>query len=152
MAKNVQLKQVLWAYIIFCWASIVYASEPSFAEGIESIPFKAVGYVAVLSVLGGMAATLPKIINPAVQIRNLSLEIAKDVVCSFVAGLIVFFIAIWFTWPWSMTCLLILLGGAGNAKFLDMALNNGFFPRMAQVFGKMPDGTVPPPKDPTAGV
>lgn len=150
MAKSVQLKQVLWAYILFCWVSIVYASEMSFSEGIESIPFKAIGYVAVLSVLGGMASTLPKIINPAVTIQNLPLEILKDVVCSCFAGVVIFFIALWLSWAWSLTCLFILLGGAGNAKFIDMALNNGFFPRMAQVFGKMPDSTMPP-KDPTAG-
>lgn len=144
VAKNVQLKRVIWAYLLFCWASIVYASELSFAEGVESIPFRAMGYVLVLSVLGGMAATLPKIINPVITIRSIPLEIVKDVVCSFVAGLIIFFAAIELTWSWSFTCLLILLGGAGGAKFIDLLLNNGFFPRVAQFFGKMPDPPAPP--------
>lgn len=143
MAKNVQLKQIMWGYILLCWMSVVFASDLSFAEGIESIPFKAFGYVAILSILGGMAATLPKIINPSIKIDNLYLEIIKDVVMSFVAGLILFFVAIWRVWPWSVTCLLIILGGAGNAKVLDIALNNGFFPRLAQIFGKMPDAAPP---------
>lgn len=143
MAKNVQLKRALWAYLLCCWGSVVYASELSFAEGIESVPFKAIGYVLVLALLGGMAATLPKMLNPAVAIRSIPLEVVKDAVCSIVAGLIVFFTAIWQEWPWALTCLLILLGGAGNAKFIDLLLNNGFFPRIAHFFGKMPDPQAP---------
>jgi hypothetical protein len=129
---------------------VVYASELTFAEGIESLPFKAIGYVLVLSVLGGMAATLPKIINPAITIRSIPLEIVKDVVCSFVAGLIIFFAMIELKQTWSFTCLLILLGGAGGAKFIDLLLNNGFFPRVAQFFGKLPDPPMPmaPPAPP----
>lgn len=144
MANSVQrLKACLWFYLSFGYGSVLYASELTFAEGIESLPFKAIGYVLVLSVLGGMAATLPKIINPAITIRSIPLEIIKDVVCSFVAGLIIFFAMIELKQTWSFTCLLILLGGAGGAKFIDLLLNNGFFPRVAQFFGKMPDPLPP---------
>lgn len=149
MAKSaIELRQVIWLYFLICWAPFSYATELSFAEGIETIPFKAIAYVFILSILGGMAATLPKMLNPAVIIKNLPLEVIKDAVCSFVAGLIVFLVAIWQQWPWSLTCLLVLLGGAGNAKFIDLVLNNGFFPRVAQVFGKMPDPVPPPPAQP----
>lgn len=144
MAKDVQLKQVLWAYLLFCWASLAYASDMTFAEGIESLPVRALGYVMVLSVLGGLAATLPKIVNPDIQIRNVPLEVVKDVVCSIVAGLIIFFAAIELSWSWSLACLMILLGGAGGAKFIDLLLNNGFFPRVAQFFGKVPEPVRPP--------
>lgn len=147
VAKNVQLKRVLWAYLLFCWASVVYASELTFAEGIDSIPLKAIGYVLVLSIVGGMGATLPKIVNPEIVIRNVPLEVVKDVVCSIVAGLIIFFTAIEMGWSWSLTCLLILLGGAGGAKFIDLLLNNGFFPRVAHFFGKVPIPAVPPQRN-----
>lgn len=145
MAKStIELSRIIWFYILFCWASFGYATELTFAEGIETIPFKAIVYVFGMSVLGGMAATLPKLVNAPNVIQNKTLEIIKDIVCSFVAGLILFLVAIWQEWPWSLTCLLVLLGGAGNAKFIDVVLNNGFFPRVAQFFGKMPD-PVPPP-------
>jgi hypothetical protein len=130
--------------MMVAWATAAYAAELSFAEGIETVPFKAVVYVFFLSVLGGMAATLPKMLSPAIVIKNLPLEIIKDVVCSFVAGLILFLISIWQEWPWSLTCLLVLLGGAGNAKVIDLALNNGLFPKLGQAFGKGAD-PVPPP-------
>jgi hypothetical protein len=145
VAKNIQLKQVLWAYLLCCWASVVYASELSFAEGIESVPFKAIGYVLGLSVLGGMAGTLPKIVNPAITISNVWLEMLKDTISSIVAGLLIFFFATWQNWPWALQCLLILLGGAGNAKVVDLALNNGLLPRVAQAFGKVPGA---PPQEP----
>lgn len=151
MAKNVmQLRQIIWLHLLLCWASVVLASEPSFVEGIETVPLKAFGYVFVLSVLGGMAATIPKILLPqSANIRSMWLEVIKDVVCSFVAGLLIFFFATWQKWPWALQCLLFLLGGAGNAKFIDIALNNGFFPRVAQALGKVPDPVVtPPPQEP----
>lgn len=145
MAKSaIELSRIIWFYLLFLWASFGYATELSFAEGIETIPFKAIVYVFGMSVLGGMAATLPKLVNNPAQIQNKTLEVVKDVVCSFVAGLIVFLVAIWQEWTWSLTCLLVLLGGAGNAKFIDLVLNNGFFPRVAQAFGKVPDYGVPP--------
>jgi hypothetical protein len=146
MAQKTQLNHVLWVYLLFCWAGIAYAADLSFAEGIESIPLKALGYVAVLSILGGMAATLPKIINPAVIIINVWGEIIKDVIFSLLAGIILFLVAVWWEWPWPQTCLAIILGGAGNAKFIDMVLNNGFFPRVAQALGK--NTTAAPPASP----
>lgn len=136
MAQKTQLNHVLWVYLLFCWAGIAYAADLSFAEGIESVPLKALGYVAVLSILGGMAATLPKIINPAFIISNVWGEILKDTVFSLLAGIILFLVAVWWEWPWPQTCLAIILGGAGNAKFIDMVLNNGFFPRVAHMLGK----------------
>lgn len=142
VATNKQLKRVLWAYLLFCWASVVYAAEVSFADGISSLTLNVVGHVFVLSILGGMAGTLPKIVNPQVQLRSIPLEVFKDTICSIVAGLIVFFAAVEMRFSWAWTCLLLLLGGAGGAKFIDLVLNNGFFPRVAQFFGKMPD---PPP-------
>lgn len=140
MAKSaIEIRRAIWFYVLFFWAYFAYAAELTFAEGIETVPFKAIVYVFVMSVLGGMAATLPKLVNAPNAIRNKPLEILKDVVCSFVAGLIVFLVAIWQGWPWSLTCLLVILGGAGNAKFIDLVLNNGFFPRVAQAFGKSPE-------------
>lgn len=145
VGKNMQLKRVLWAYLLCCWASVVYASELTFAEGIDTIPFKALGYVFGLSILGGMAGTLPKIVNPNIQIRNVWLEMLKDTVASIVAGLILFFIGIWLNWAWSLQALLILLGGAGGAKVIDMALDKGLFPTVSHALGKVPGAPPPPP-------
>lgn len=147
MAKNTQLKRVLWAYLLCCWASVVYASELSFAEGIESVPFKALGYVLGLSVLGGMAGTLPKIVNPAITINNVWLEMLKDTISSIAAGLLIFFFTIWREWPWSLQCLLILLGGAGGTKVLDLALNNGLLPGVAAWLSSKGPGVPPPQPD-----
>ena len=144
MAKNIQLKQVLWTYLFCCWASLAYAAEMTFAEGVDSVPFKAFGYVIGLAVLGGMAGTLPKIVNPAIQIQNVWLEMLKDTISAIAAGLLIFFFTIWREWPWSLQCLLILLGGAGGTKVLDLALNNGLLPRVAEAFGKTP-GAPPQP-------
>lgn len=139
VARNVQLRQVLWVYLLFCWGSVAYATEITFADGINSLTMNVVGHVLVLSILGGMAGTLPKIVNPAVQIRSIPLEILKDTICSLVAGLIFFFVAVELRLSWAWTCLLLLLGGAGGAKVIDLVLNNGLFPRIAQFFGKLPD-------------
>lgn len=150
VARNVQLKQVLWAYLLCCWASVAYATEITFADGINSLTLNVVGHVLVLSLLGGMASTLPKIVNPAVSIKSIPLEVFKDTVCSLVAGLIIFFIAVELQWSWAWTCLALILAGAGNAKFIDLVLNNGFFPRVAHFFGKMPDPSPPMPAPPRA--
>jgi hypothetical protein len=138
VGKNMQLKRVLWTYLLCCWASVVYASELTFAEGVDSIPFRALGYVIGLAILGGMASTLPKIVNPTIQIRNVWLEMLKDTVASVVAGLVLFFLATWLQWPWPLQCLVILLGGAGNAKVIDMALNKGLMPGLSNALGKVP--------------
>lgn len=148
MARNVQLKRALWAYLLCCWASVAYATEITFADGINSLTINVIGHVLVLSILGGMAGTLPKIVNPAVTIKSIPLEVFKDTVCSLVAGLIVFFAAVEFKLSWAWTCLGLLLGGAGGAKFIDVVLNNGFFPRVAQFFGKIPDPAPRPPTPP----
>lgn len=145
MAKYIQVKQVVWAYLFCCWASIAYAAEMSFAEGVDSVPFKAFGYVIGLAVLGGMAGTLPKIVNPAIQIVNVWLEMLKDIISAIVAGLLIFFFTVWREWAWPLQCLLILLGGAGGTKVVDIALNNGLLPRVAEAFGKVPPVT---PKEP----
>ena len=145
MAKSVQLKRVLAVYLLCCWCAVVYASELTFAQGIDSVPFKAIGFIFILSVFGGMAGTLPKLVNPDIKVRNVWLEMAKDIVASIVAGFFIFFITTWQEWSWALQCGLILIGGVGGTKVLDYALAKRLFPVLDRLFGENPAAVVPPP-------
>lgn len=131
MAKSYQLKMAALAYLGIFWCSFVYAAENPLVEGLESIPAKAMIYVLVLSIVGGAAGTLTKLTRPDVVVRNLSLEIAKDVLTSVLAGALIFFFTSWQPWIsfWPQA-ILITLAGYGGSKVIDMLFTDGAYPAM----------------------
>lgn len=137
-AKSLQLKKAIWAYLLVNWSVVAYAAENPLVQGIEAIPVKAFLYVLALSVVGGAAGTLTKLTRPDIVVRNLPLEISKDMMASIVAGMLAFFFSSWWNginfW---LQAGLVTLAGYGGSKVLDAALADGFFPWMQRVFGKV---------------
>lgn len=138
MAKSLQLKFALLVHLFITWTAFAYASDPKdFVAGIESIPLDAFKYVAGVSFAAGSAATLIKVARPDIVIRNLVLEVIKDLVSSVVAGMLVFFFTSWMglsMWP---QLGLILMAGFGGTRVLDMALAEGFFPWLSKAMGRL---------------
>lgn len=138
MAKSLQLKHAIWVYLCFWWSAVAYAAENPLVEGIEAIPLKAMIYVFALSIVGGAAGTLTKLSRPEIIVRNLTLEITKDIMASLVAGMLVFFFTSW--WKEDMNFWLqaaaVTMAGYGGSKVLDLALADGFLPWLQRVFGR----------------
>lgn len=146
MAKSLQLKYAIWACLFLNWGAVAYAAENPLVEGLESIPIKALGYVLALSIVGGTAGTLTKIARPDVLVRNLPLEITKDMLASVVAGLLVFFVTMWWEGVnfW-LQAALVTMAGYGGSKVLDMMLIDGAMPWFRQFMQRV--FNVTPPKD-----
>lgn len=149
MAKSYQLKTVAFAYLALFWCTFVYAAENPLVAGLESIPPKALLYVLGLSIVGGAAGTLSKLTRPDIVVRNLGLEIAKDVFMSVLAGALMFFFTSWVPsvsfWP---QAILITMSGYGGSKVIDMIFTDGAFPAMRTLVQRVFNIT---PKDPTGG-
>lgn len=123
MANNVQLRLAIWTYLISS-CCVTYAAELSLSDGLDTLTVKLISVSLGFAVLGGMASTIPKIIDPKVVVANKAAVMFKDIVWSFFAGMVILFFCIWRELPWPLTYLLILVGGAGNAKIVDLAVNN----------------------------
>lgn len=134
MAKSLQLKYAIWAYLIFNWGAVAYAAESPLVAGLESIPIKALGYVLALSVIGGTAGTLTKIARPDIAIGNLPLEITKDMSASIVAGVLAFFFTSWFKEGFNfwLQAALVTMAGYGGSKVLDVMLIDGALPGLRE--------------------
>ena len=129
MAKSLQLKYAIWLYLLLNWTAVAYAAENTLVAGIESIPAKAIVYVLSLSVVGGAAGTLTKLARPEVAVRNLPLEICKDIVASVVAGLLAYFFTSWKTGvDFWLQAAIVTICGYGGSKILDVALVDGAMP------------------------
>lgn len=147
MAKSLQLKLAFWIYLSAFWCAAAYAAETDLAKGIESIPFAAIKYVLIFSLIGGAAGTLNKISNPDIIIKRVWLEVLKDMVCALAAGMVIFFLVSWTPISFWLQAAFITLGGVGGSKVLDQGLDNGLFPWIGRLFGKVPAG--PPAKEDT---
>lgn len=135
MAKSLQLKHAIQAYLVINWClfSTAYAAESPFVIGLEAVPAKAFLYVLALSIVGGAAGTLTKLSRPDIIVRNLPLEITKDIFASIVAGLIAFFFTSWLDdvsfWLQSA---IITIFGYGGSKVLDVMLMDGALPGLRE--------------------
>lgn len=148
MAKSLQLKYAIWAYLSLTWSAMAYAADNNFVTGIESIPHKAFAYVIGLAVIGGAAGTLTKLARPDVVVHNLCLEIVKDIMASIVAGLLAFFVASWADkFDFWLTAIAITLAGYGGSKVLDTALAEGALPWLRDFMRRV--FNITPPKDGT---
>lgn len=146
MAKSLQLKYAIWAYLLLTWSAFAYAAENPFVAGIESIPPRAVAYVLGLAMIGGAAGTLAKLSRPDTIVRSLPLEIFKDILASLVAGLLVFFLASWADrLDFWLVAALVTMAGYGGSKVLDTALGEGLMPWMRSLMQRVLN--VQPPKD-----
>lgn len=129
MAKSLQLKHAIWIYLFLNWGAVASAAENPLVEGLEAIPLKAMVYVLALSVIGGTAGTLTKIARPDIVVRNLPLEITKDIFASIVAGLLAFLFSSWWNGVnfW-LQAGLITIAGYGGSKALETMFAEGAVP------------------------
>jgi hypothetical protein len=110
------------AYVcIWAYTAQAYAVEVPFSDGVSRIPLKALGYVALLSMLGGLASTLQKISNPKSKFKNLLLEVVKDLVVSLVAGVVAFALAEQAGMSAMLEAAIITLSGWAGSNYLDKA-------------------------------
>lgn len=140
MAKSgAQLRWAFRFYVMLTWSAVCYAAEVrTLSQGLSTIPVQDIGIVLVLSVVGGATGTLVKLTKKEVVIVNMMLEVAKDTMASLVVGLLAFFFTSW--WEgislWAQAGL-ILLGGYGGSKVLDVMLDEGGIPWLRMIFSRL---------------
>lgn len=127
---------------------MAYAAESPFVAGLDAIPPKAIIYVLGLAIIGGAAGTLTKLCKPDTVVRNLPLEIVKDLMASIVAGLLAFFFTSWASALgfWIMAGS-ITLAGYGGSKVLDIALGEGLLPWVRDFMRRVFNLPSTPPTD-----
>ena len=139
MLDRLQLKQFIWAWLASFWSASAWAATATFASDLSKIPPAAVAVAIVLSLIGGAAATLQKIANPDFVVKNVSLEILKDIFGSLVAGLVTYSLCAWQELPLLLQPGCITIAGYGGSRVLERYLSAG----MASIdrLGGKPEGT-----------
>jgi hypothetical protein len=127
MRNVIQLKKFVFAWLIVLWSVAAWAAESTFAKDMASIPLEAIQLTVFLAFIGGLAFTTNKISRPDVIVKNVWLEMAKDILMSLVAGLITFFFTSWVGSPYWLQAGLITISGYGGSKALDKYLNDALF-------------------------
>jgi hypothetical protein len=86
----------------------------------EAIPLMQWGYTLVLSLAGGAAASFTRYAGGA-STDKWKLELARDFICSTLAGVIALFGALQFQVPPLLGAIAIALSGWGGSRFLEWA-------------------------------
>lgn len=109
--------------LLIAWSATtqLYAQQITFGGDLEAIPLKSLFYVGVLAFLGGLSSTLQKFADPDIVVPRVSVELAKDLVLSLVAGAIAFFMAEQTHAPVMIEASLITVAGWAGSKWLDKA-------------------------------
>lgn len=115
-----------WAVFLFLtWSATAYAAthaEVAFGADLASIPVVAYLITVILSGIGGAASTLQRL-SSAPDLSRWKLEVAKDLVCAIVAGLVTFFFCEAFNWSSASEAGAITIAGYGSSKVLDLFLS-----------------------------
>lgn len=149
MAKNVQLKYAILIYLSLFWGATAYAAEMSLEQGLRSLTAFTLISIFVLSAVGGACATLVRMTSPTAPIvRNLPLEIARDVFCSILAGFLGFLLSSWYKWEvWYPTAIIITVSGYAGSKILEIYMDEGLIPFvkkwLRRLLGIKEEGTTP---------
>lgn len=144
MGKSIQLRLAALVHLFITGTVIAYAAEAkAVIAGIESIPLESVRWVAGVSFAFGSVATIIKVAKRDIAVKNLPLEIAKDLVSSVAAGVLVFAFTSWLEVPMWPQFILIMLAGFGGTQVLEVALAKGFFPWLNGILGRLSGAPVP---------
>jgi hypothetical protein len=153
VAKS-QLRLVAWIIITIAWSATVVAAEKDrFVTGIEAIPYEALKYVLFIVAISGSAATLTKLTKEnAPIIKNLPLELLKDGVTSFAAGVFAFFVTSWQSdfIPFWLQAVIIFMAGYGGSRFLEAVYADGFTSVVKNFINRMLGKQAEPPVVPPA--
>ena len=139
--RDLQLKQLCWAWLVMLWSASAAAAQVTFASDLSSIPPAAVAIAVVLSLLGGAGATLQKMASPETVIKSLRIEVSKDIVISLLAGLVTYSVCAWQEVPLLLQPACIALAGYGGSRILERYLAAGLN-RIDRLSGQPPS---PPP-------
>lgn len=154
MAKSFQLKRfAIWFCAFFSWSLVVDAAEKDrFVTGIEAIPFEALKYILIIVAISGSAATLTKLTKEnAPIIKNLPLEIVKDAVTSFAAGVFAFLVTSWLdTEPFWLQASIIFMAGYGGSRLLEAVYADGFTTVLKNFINRMLGKSMVEPPSPPA--
>lgn len=138
MPKNRQLTEALIGYFFLFWAASVLAAGNAFEEGIKEITALVALGVCVMAGGGGVAGTLSKVANPEHPIKNVAVEMLKDLAGSIVFGWLVYFFTTWA--PFWAQAGLIIMAGFGGSKALDRFVDSQLGPMLGgiteRIFGK----------------
>ncbi|CAJ3202197.1 Uncharacterised protein [Burkholderia pseudomallei] len=111
-------------FLALTWSLVTYAatrSDVSFGRDLASIPIIAYVITVILSSIGGAASTLQKLSN-AEDLSRWKLHVARDMVSSIAAGLLMFFIAESFRWDSAQEAAAITVAGYGSSKLFDAVM------------------------------
>lgn len=78
---------------------------------------------ALISLWGGLIATLQKLTDITMNTKLLHIEIIKDLLSSMAAGFIAYSMGMWGEWNIWMLASALLIAGYGGSRILDALLN-----------------------------
>lgn len=133
--RNLQLKQLVWAWLITFWSAGACAAQATFAGDLAAIPPAAIAVSVLLAVIGGAAFTAQKMAGPTTVVKSVALEIIKDILASIVAGLLTFFICSWLNFAAVLQAACITIAGYGGSRVLERYLNSALL-RIDHLGGK----------------
>ncbi len=122
MPSRLQLKQFVGIWLLLFWATAAFAAQATFANDVTDIPPAAIAISCLLAIIGGAAYTAQKIADPATVVKNVTLEIVKDLLTSVVVGLCIFCLGSYLNWASVVQAGLITLGGYGGSRVLEPAV------------------------------
>lgn len=122
MPISLQLKKIVWGWLITFWSAAAWAAEASFGSDMTSIPPAAIAISVLLAIIGGSAYSAQKLADPNTVIKSVPLELIKDILTSIVVGLLIFFLGSWLNWASVVQAGLITLGGYGGSRVLEPSL------------------------------
>lgn len=139
MRDSLQLRNLMWGWLISFWSVAAWAAQVSFTADLALIPPAAIAVSVLLSIIGGAAFSASKLADPETVVKSVSLEIVKDILASIVAGLLTFFICSWLNFAAVLQAACITIAGYGGSRVLERYLNSALL-RIDRLGGK-PEGT-----------
>jgi len=107
----------------------------NFAADMEPISFALVMVSLGLAFIGGATFTAQKMSDPSTIVKSIPLEIIKDILASFVAGMMTFFLCEYFKVPTLLQLAGILISGYGGSRILERYLSSALI-RIDKLAGK----------------
>lgn len=77
-------------WLLWVWCAHAYAQASMPARSLADLPFEALGYGLVLSLIGGLTSSAHKIASDKDHSRRVAMELLKGISGALVAGLVVF--------------------------------------------------------------
>lgn len=161
MAKSIQLKfavALCWVFALVSSITVYAAETVKPVGGLSAIPLDDINRCLLIIFFGGLLATLMKMTaaNPP-YIRSLTLEIFKDSVGSFVAGLIGYLVVNWIDQEYTKIHILlqpciIFFCAFGGSRLIEPVYNEGVtgFLTMFRAFLSRLIGRQNPPAPPAS--